>query len=537
MNSNPAQHPRTAHLLILAAALVASAVPTAAALAQELPQSVTIWPMGTPSENIMMATLAGIVNRNTRGELLLSPDDPHLPNPRFWLNELQAKHPQVKSTVERDASAILIKYKTLLRGYVLYDRRANPDSLNIATSIAGVTDSIAIDVATQPIAQRAGLSQVADARSLNYAQAYAQYGRQFNRDMLFHLDPVVTVHLRDFAVMHRGFVFYTNPTSLGTYAARQNHAGRIFGWGPQEVDLFRQASENSQQVTASNYSWSSSTTARWKVPLAKQPRPATYGKPVKGKHYVAFVMSDGDNAQWLTNTFPTSPRWFGSPKRGNFNMTWDLTSSLAEMNPVAFNYLYSRAAAGPHYDNFVSSGGTGLTFPSEYPDANELAASIGKSLTAADQRVVSILDTAYDTSKLFAILDRPEVLGIMFKTYAEHYKGRAGSIEFHNGKPIVSVRYSLWDGADTARSLADALNNNPHRNALTDLASFSIVNVHPWSKSGPDGTGASDPMSNLDQLVRWLEADKVEVVTLEELIVYLRDNFGTPIRHAEISAP
>jgi hypothetical protein len=46
-------------------------------------------------------------------------------------------------------------------------------------------------------------------------------------------------------------------------------------------------------------------------------------------------------------------------------MTWDLKSTLAEMNPVAFNYLYQHASNGVHKDSFVSSGGAGLTFPSQ----------------------------------------------------------------------------------------------------------------------------------------------------------------------------
>lgn len=102
-------------------------------------------------------------------------------------------------------------------------------------------------------------------------------------------------------------------------------------------------------------------------------------------------------------------------------------------------------------------------------------------------------------------------------------------MEFYNGKPILSVKYSLWGGADTARSIADALNASPHRDALNYPASFSVVNVHPWSTQGPNRSGTGDPMSNLNQLVQWLDPTKVEVVTLEELMVHLRNNFGTPV--------
>jgi len=194
------------------------------------------------------------------------------------------------------------------------------------------------------------------------------------------------------------------------------------------------------------------------------------------------------------------------------------------MNPVAFNYYYQHASN----DCFVATG-AGIVFPSQYPDKAGLVDSISQSMKLADQRVISIIDPTYDPSSLYLILDHPQVMGMMFKTYDNYYKGRDGALDWHNGKPVVSVKFSLWDGGDTALSIANALNASPHRDAMNDPASYSIVNVHPWSTLGPTGSGSGDPMSNLNQLVQWLDPTKVEVVTLEELMVHLRNNFGTPL--------
>ena len=43
-------------------------------------------------------------------------------------------------------------------------------------------------------------------------------------------------------------------------------------------------------------------------------------------------------------------------------------------------------------------------------------------------------------------------------------------------------------------------------------------------------------MDNLWQLVQWLDASKVEVVGLEELMIQLRNRFGTPVEGAKIFA-
>jgi len=494
-----------------------------------LPQTVYIWTGGTSSQNVMIASLAGIVNRNTSGELLLSPlGSRALPHPVFWLDQLLAAHPEVQTQSAGDPSFFIGRYKSMLSGYVLYDRAVNAHSINVATSIAGVTSAIIVDPATLSYAAAANLPLVADARSMTYSQVYAQYGSQFNRTMLFHHGTSFDETLKDYAVMNKGFVFYTDPTALSPFAANQVHQGRVYGWGTSEYDLFAQASQNNQQIVAGDWTWSSSTTARWNVPLAPQAyHPPTTIATEAGKHYVAFVMSDGDNVSSLTGAWATDPRWFGSPYRGTFDMSWDLSSTLAEVNPVAFNYYYQHASSGAHKDNFISAHGAGTLFPSQYPDNAGLVASISQSIKLADQRVISILDPSYDTTTLYPILADPQIIGMMFKTYDAGYRGRDGALDWHNGKPILSVKYSLWDGIQSAREIADALNVSPHRDGVHDPASYSIVNVHPWSTAGPTGTGSGNPMSNLHQLVLWLDSTKVSVVTIEELMVHLRKHFGT----------
>jgi hypothetical protein len=556
--------------LILTLLLIAfAAAPRAQAQAPQLPSTVYIWPMANAyesfpsvappsfSQNIMMASLAGIVNRSTNGEVLLSPNDGTQPNPRYWLDQLKLSYPQVQSQVQSNPGFYIDKYKSKLTGYVLFDP-ANPVSVNVATSIAGVTDAIIVSdskasgiqpKSTKDLAIAKGLTQIADARNMTYAQTYAQYGNLFNKDMLFHQFTYQDFQLRDYAVMNRGFTYFTDPVALNpgpaptqSYAANQNPQGRIFGWANNEFDLFNQASQSNQQVVASNHNWSSSTTAKWKVPTVQQkshPTGVIVTKP--GKTYVSFVMSDGDNATWLTNGMGTDPKYFGSPNRGKFSMNWDFTPTLADMNPVAFNFFYKNANDGtapgkPGTDTFVAAGGSGLAFPSQTPDTAAMAASIGQSMAAADLKVTSILDNVYDINKLGPIVDQEQVLGMMYKTYDTYYKGRNGAIAWRNGKPIVSVKYSLWDGADSAQSLINILNNTAPKDPIDNSASYVIVNVHPWSTRGPDGTAGStgDPMSNLWTLVQGLDASKVEVVGLEEMMIQLRNRFGTPLPGAVI---
>jgi hypothetical protein len=80
----------------------------------------------------------------------------------------------------------------------------------------------------------------------------------------------------------------------------------------------------------------------------------------------------------------------------------------------------------------------------------------------------------------------------------------------------------MWDGYYSPSGLASTLNAAP-RNPLSDADSYSIVNVHPWS------TGfAGDAMSNVQDVVDMLDS-AVKVVTVEEFMIHLRNNFGRPV--------
>ena len=94
-------------------------------------------------------------------------------------------------------------------------------------------------------------------------------------------------------------------------------------------------------------------------------------------------------------------------------------------------------------------------------------------------------------------------------------RGRHGAVDWASGKPIVSVRYTLWENFDTVHSIiqdVSALARDPFSNA----DSYTVVNVHPWSPT---------PMYNVHQIVEGFPGH-VEVVTLDELMTHMRNNLG-----------
>jgi autotransporter-associated beta strand protein len=478
-----------------------------------LPSVVSVYRLDRANSSLdeMMASVAGIVNRNLPGRLL--------PDAReAWLDRLREEYPSVLKDAgsASDYFRFIDQHFELFSGYIIYDKDANPESLDVATSVAGVEQAIIVDPSTVSYALAAGLPLILDARDKTQQWAWDNYHDRFSRTKMFHLatsggtNRLTGFTLRDYAVMTGGFCYYL-PSDMGFYPRGQSPGGLLYGWG-LERPFFSAASTNNQQAVAADLLVGASGTSGWKVDIKPQKNHVPLdAQPVDGNHYVAFVVSDGDNVGILQGNWITTERLFASPLRGRFKITWDISPALAEINPFGLNYIYGQAGI----DKFVNAGGRGLFFPGEVPDLPALAADVDHAMREVDQNVISILDPSLDMSVADRIVSAPQVLGVMYKTYDGAYKALNGQIRWSGGKPIISVKHTLWEGFGTPASISAALNAAP-RNPRFDQNSYSIVNVHPWSPT---------PVENLDALVQQLN-ENVKVVSLEELIIYLRNAYG-----------
>ncbi len=511
-------------------ALVGMAICAASVMAEN-PSSIYAYDVNSSTfeRDSLMASLSGIVARTSPEVFMAERMANSNFDPEFWLNEFLDDHPGTTVTWQTSIPWYLSHYRDRLQGYVVYDAA----TINEATSVAGALGAVMVHESLLSgtigtALNSAGLSRLEDVRGKNSSWVFNHYGPLLNKDMIFRQQPTFSHQLRDLAVLNAGFVFNNDGSARDQFLAGQNDHSRVFGWGfnNSEEEFFSSASRNNLMAVPADHLRSSAAPSRWDVPRPPQARHTDPNTPTQpGKHYVAFVMSDGDNVQWLTNDFARDPRWFGSPHRGTFPMTFDLSPSLADVHPVAFRYIYEQAASDPESTYFVTAGGYGIHYPSQTPDIAGSMEVTSTAMAAVDHNIISVLDTSYDLSALGQMADAPPVLGLMVKTGAA-YSGRHGSIDWHNGKPIVSIKYSLWDGFDTPNAIISSLNSAP-TDPFNSIGSYTIVNVHPWSTSRAGG-GQGDPMSNVAYILQNL-GDHVQAVTVEELMIHLRNNFGTPV--------
>ena len=272
-----------------------------------------------------------------------------------------------------------------------------------------------------------------------------------------------------------------------------------------------------------------------------QQAPKVPPPPAKGgTHSISFLMSDGDNLQFLVGGFATDTAHWGSPDRGTVSMGWTLSPALAELAPAVLGYLYRTASPGgspaapPNTDGrdfAVSSvSGVGYAYPDLLKaDAPRLAAFVDASsqyLRKTDMRVVNILaaqDGAPSSSVVEAYLSRPEVDALIWYPYSD-YSGLSGAISWSkNGKPVIGGRANLW-GDGSGNSCGHQCNPQQIVDLLlaqsrdpTSPEGYSLIPVHAWSH------GVNDTLFIAQELQR-RAGGAVQVVTPDVLVARIIAN-------------
>jgi hypothetical protein len=241
-------------------------------------------------------------------------------------------------------------------------------------------------------------------------------------------------------------------------------------------------------------------------------------------HLVAFVLTDGDNLGWNLKSFAgdTRQRWFSSPLRGKFPMNYGLSPSLRDLAAPALQWFYKSAKVGAAGNDYFVAGpsGLGYMYPTDYPSKKLLAehtAKLARTMAASGMKYVQIIDTnAADRRDLWDVyLRHPEIGGLILIDYVPYHK-YAGKVSWVNGKPVASLRFSMWPDLKGCKGeeVAEKLNALPRDLGSAD--GYSIVCAHVWSQG----------LADVEKVIGRLSGD-TRVVTLDVLMESLRANVGT----------
>ncbi len=297
----------------------------------------------------------------------------------------------------------------------------------------------------------------------------------------------------------------------------------VFGWGGDEHAWIQQVSSEGGAGIPADWSRNLSVLQRLPAVLPERPHPSV--RPVKeGERIIAFVMSDGDNIQWMGGQFVTSEGFWASPYRGTFNMTWEMAPLLAEVAPRTLAHFYQTASRGRTIDDFVTGpSGIGYAYHNYLPNRETFAERTAAAMQASDLTIATMLNSGGGMDQSAELLAQADIMGVIYKDYSP-YNAKEGRIFWYEGKPCISYRYLLWEplAKNSPEGVAEAIATLP-ASPQTDPDSYALINVHAWSFEEIGG-----PMEAVKRTIDLLPPH-TRVVTAEEFIVLLRENFGTPV--------
>ena len=362
----------------------------------QMPQQLEIYDLhGVSLEaSLTITTLAGLINR-PQPRIYLQAND----QDKYWLQTALAHVQQTITSAKNDdvLVSMLTKYRDSVQGMIMYNPDF-PDSINIATTLAGQLDGIIVSPAQAKALQMPfKLASLFDLNQFQWRTRYQAYKwaadnllSASNSRLIAGLNPggppgssdPEHIPPRSFVVATRTFVYWldsrdilpdiTDPLSsehqlmeqiLSEFAAGSAH----LGWFINEQSGVSLTSQAAITALASDYF---SNLEVFAAIAASTPQPSPKSTPSgqtpqPDKVYVSFTMSDGDNLFYSEHRM--QQLWRDSA-RGSIPIGWTISPVLIQAAPSLVAYYASTATAN---DELLSGpSGAGYMYPSLWPSQN-----------------------------------------------------------------------------------------------------------------------------------------------------------------------
>lgn len=334
------------------------------------------------SDLVTATTLQGIYNAVQRPSRLYlnwrAEDD-------FWITQLPKTVHVINLPLPGNQDLVewlLKRFRSDIKGAIVTNP-SNPDTVNLATSMAGLDSAVVINPDQVSMVAALGIKvlfsfDTADFSSLDPVATY-----QWGVDNLLSQTSIRTLTMlpgthggdRDYAVATKSFVFYLTSTNaaqkteFGTILSHTSANTPIMGYIPNEnPDVAYLSSQGHFLNPSDNLSngtvWASMP-APWMLHESTEPAPI-YAQP--NTVYVAFLVTDGDNAQymehrmaqvWQMPDLGTVPEgWMAAPGTVEFAPTLlqyfnDHLPRNSELNAGASGIGYASMMSGPNLTTFA----------------------------------------------------------------------------------------------------------------------------------------------------------------------------------------
>jgi hypothetical protein len=438
---------------------------------------------GTSAEMYLFASLKGLVNK-TKPRIFSYEGDAFAEGPYTWLQSLGLGY-----TEHTDKWSLIGKYRNEIAGLIVYDP-AQIHTVNLATVLAKSRGALIVSplLLSRLTAAPYNLPILLDLRRQFtsklqvYQTLYNTYWPNLDHRLLIGLNPDAhKAALREYATALGTAVIWLDPnvaaesTLLNNFLSSMPAGSNYMGWWPEEGPGVQRASQYGIATIASD--WCSNLTMHSGTSRTVTLKPMPPKPALQNKLYVAFILSDGDNLQYIEHLMR---KLWNNADRGSVPMGWTLSPAMLDAMPGALNYFWQTATDN---DNLISGpSGYGYAYPNSWPNQNLLNQFVAKTEDynrRAGFKVITIWNTITGGIN--------QNVGQAFATYASSLLGltaqnTGGGLTIYNNKlpgMALSCNYCTNEQAmkDHINTASAGWNGNEPR--------FIIIQAQPWTDVKP----------------------------------------------------
>ena len=416
-----------------------------------------------------------------------------------------------------DVTGLVVHLKNFIRGYVLFNAEANEISRNIAytfcasqettlenTVVIAVSSTSATQI-TVDLMNQLNIPMILDVSDETSIQdIVSDNDANLSVSVSVFQPPSKSGNLGEFGVYSNAITIEYSSGSVETEFVLNrleqvcNGECAGFGWGPEQQFVSDLATRG---VYVHPSDWAKNlatlTNTHIQTPLQNIPEVLEFKSNV---HTVCFVMTDGDNVQWLLNDFAAmSTKWWGAENRGEVPMGWTISPAIKTISPPTFNYLMRTRSEN---DELIAGpSGLGYTYPEALKGLENFASVTETYMVDTGLTVLNIIGHSDEQQYMEPFLVKQNIDGILYYTFADGYAGGSGKLEWVDVsgvmKPVVNARWSLWGDATSGpmlgvNGLVSALESMPKDTGIE--TGYSLIPVHAWTHD------YSDVVSVVEQL-------------------------------------
>jgi len=281
---------------------------------------------------------------------------------KVWLNEIFKDQPQqvlklAPKTKNPGFTALINKYRSFVKGIIIYDPALEQATIEAATTIAGQTDGVIVSPAIAEALTSYKFKVIEDLRKYSFRKNLAclnwlkaNYFEKSNKQVAFTWSHMTTDKKswgganKDYVVANRLFTYYLDIKDKDESrhyidVIKEYPKGTpIVGWTDEIFadNLFaEQGCFMVPFISVENMTVMSS----FPSVTGKQPEPKA--SPVsENAVYIAFHVPDGDN---LLHTMLYEPYTIlNSPAYGEIPLTWIINPAIADLAPLVYNWYLSK---------------------------------------------------------------------------------------------------------------------------------------------------------------------------------------------------